>query len=284
MSSTPDIGVIIPTCDRLDQIKACLDCLKPQVDALPCAVIVSDDGRTSKTKDSLAVEYPWVTWVAGPRKGPAANRNMGASRARGKWLIFIDDDCLPDPDFLEVYASYFRENPSLQSAEGVIYPDRPQRSLGEGCPQNLDGERFWSCNLAFLRETFESLGGFDADYPYPACEDMDLYLRVRKQGVSVAFVEAARVCHPWRKLTVWRRFWQQRRSTLIYLDKHPEERELFTGRIAFKVVVGRIIKDTIPQGIAFRGRGVLGALAFDCLDLLFGLFLGARNIFRRFGL
>lgn len=223
-------------------------------------------------------------WIAGPRKGPAANRNAGAQHVEGKWLIFIDDDCLPDADFLEAYCSYFKDNPSLQAAEGVIYPDRPQRSLGEGCPQNIDGKCFWSCNIAFLRKTFERLGGFDPDYPYPAYEDMDLYLRVRKQGIAIAFVKAARVCHPWRRLPIWKRFWQQRRSTLIYLDKHPEEVKGFTGWVAFKIAVGRMTQDTIPRGVAFRGRGMFGALAFDGLDLLFSLFLGARNIFRRFGL
>lgn len=284
MPSAPDISIIIPTCNRLDKLRACLDCLKPQVDRVPCAVIVSDDGSTFETKDLLAIEYPWVTWVGGPRKGPAANRNTGAERAESEWLIFIDDDCLPDSDFLEVYASYFKDNSESHVAEGMIYPDRPQRSLGEGCPQNLDGECFWSCNLAFSRKVFESLGGFDPDYPYPACEDMDLYLRVRKQGIAVAFVQAARVCHPWRKLTTWKRFWQQRRSTLIYLDKHPEENERFTGWVAFKVAVGRMGKDIIPRGVAFRGRGMLGALTFDGLDILFSLFLGVRNILRRFGL
>ena len=48
----------------------------------------------------LAQQYPWVSWGRGPRRGPAANRNAGALRARGEWLAFTDDDCVPDPNWL----------------------------------------------------------------------------------------------------------------------------------------------------------------------------------------
>jgi GT2 family glycosyltransferase len=279
MPASPEISVIIPTCNRPEQLKACLDRLYPQANSLSCQVIVTDDGQNA-AQNFLAFQYPWVTWVRGPGKGPAANRNFGAAHALGDWLIFIDDDCLPDPDFLESYHNYFKENPHVYAIEGVVYPDRPQQSLAEGCPQNVNGGCFWSCNIAFLREYFQGLGGFDPDYPYPAYEDMDISLRVRKRGGEVAFAKTARVCHPWKKLSVWRRFWQQRRSTLIYLDKHPDERARVRGREIIKVAAGRIIKSTIPQGIAFSGRGLPQALLFDGLDLLFGLFLGARNILR----
>lgn len=276
-----EFSVIIPTCNRLDKLRACLDCLSPQVEHFSCEVIVSDDGDDPRVREVLAREYPWATWVSGPRKGPAANRNKGASKAIGQWLIFIDDDCLPDFDFIDSYMSYFREHPEARVAEGVIYSDRPQRSLGEGCPQNLKGQCFWSCNLALLKEAFDTLGGFDEDFLYPAYEDLDLYRRIQKGGLEVAFVSTARVCHPWRKLTTWRRFWQQRHATLTYLKKHPEEMRRLTGWIVIKIAVVRMVRETVPKGIAFRGRGLPGALVFDLLDCLFGLFLGTRAILRR---
>src|SRR5438552_17841427 len=101
------ISVIIPTCHRNDLLVRCLDGLAPgKQDLLPehYEVIVSDDGSRSTAEKLIAGTYPWARWVTGPRRGPAANRNHGAKHARGEWLAFVDDDCLPDKGWLEAIA------------------------------------------------------------------------------------------------------------------------------------------------------------------------------------
>ena len=65
-------------------------------------VIVSDDNYP-EARDKLCLKYPWVKWLRGPKKGPAANRNQGAKKALGEWLIFIDDDCEPTSSLLHGY-------------------------------------------------------------------------------------------------------------------------------------------------------------------------------------
>jgi glycosyltransferase involved in cell wall biosynthesis len=100
MTDIPLFSVIIPTYHRNDLLAKCLDCLAPGVQTLPAdqyEVIVSDDGYESTAQEMIQQNYPWVKWVAGFRKGPAANRNNGAKYATGEWLAFTDDDCLPDP-------------------------------------------------------------------------------------------------------------------------------------------------------------------------------------------
>lgn len=95
------ISVIIPTCDRNEQLAKCLDCLAPGVQTLPAEqyeVIVTDDGSDLTAEQMILERYLWARWVAGPRIGPAANRNNGVQYARGEWLAFTDDDCLPDPN------------------------------------------------------------------------------------------------------------------------------------------------------------------------------------------
>src|SRR5688572_12603571 len=93
------ISVVIPTCDRLELLEICLKQLCPGVQVgvtlLPSKcnirsspdptankghayeVVVSDDGLRS-CKAFVEEKFPWVSWVAGPRRGPAANRNNGA--------------------------------------------------------------------------------------------------------------------------------------------------------------------------------------------------------------
>ena len=100
------LSVIIPTCNRNDLLGKCLDCLSPNIQTLSASsyeVIVTDDSKQHQAKQFVEENYGWVKWIAGPQRGPAENRNNGAKNANGEWLIFIDDDCLPDAKILEVY-------------------------------------------------------------------------------------------------------------------------------------------------------------------------------------
>ena len=76
------ISVIIPICHRNNLLAKCLDCLAPSVQTFPAEqyeVIVTDDGTNTTAKDMMRAQYPWAQWLAGPKKGPAANRNNGAT-------------------------------------------------------------------------------------------------------------------------------------------------------------------------------------------------------------
>ena len=88
----PRFSVVIPTCRRNDALAACLDCLADGAQTLPARgyeVIVADDAPDGQNARAMVAErFPWAHWVAGPGKGPAANRNRGAAEARGAWLAF----------------------------------------------------------------------------------------------------------------------------------------------------------------------------------------------------
>ncbi|MFM6509421.1 MAG: glycosyltransferase family 2 protein, partial [Dolichospermum sp.] len=137
-----------------------------------------DDGYQSTAQEMIEQNYPWVKWVAGPGKGPAANRNNGAKYATGEWLAFTDDDCLPDPQWLASYGEAIANNKSYLVFEGRTYVDRPRKNLAETSPINESGGYLWSCNFSIQKQLFESLGGFDERFPYAAMEDVDLRLRL----------------------------------------------------------------------------------------------------------
>ena len=99
-------SVLIPTFHRNDLLVCCLDRLAPGSQTLPVSqyeVIVSDDGRDSTAEEMLRQHYPWARWVKGPQEGPAANRNFAVTQAKGTWLVFTDDDCLPELGWLKAY-------------------------------------------------------------------------------------------------------------------------------------------------------------------------------------
>lgn len=199
MNSTPLFSVIVPTYQRNDLLAKCLERLAPGVQTLPFEqyeVIISDDGSEITAEEMIRDHYPWAKWVAGPRKGPAANRNNGAKYARGEWLVFTDDDCLPCPNWLKSYAE--AATGSALALEGAIHPvgGDLSRDLAE-CPANLTGGCFWSANIAIQKCLFEKIGGFDPDYPLAAHEDQDLQLRLSPL-TEILFVSDARVNHPVR--------------------------------------------------------------------------------------
>jgi GT2 family glycosyltransferase len=242
--------VVIPTCQRPEMLAACLERLAPSVQTTmpePFEVVVSDDGSTASARETVN-RFPFAVWRQGPRRGPAANRNNGARGARGRWLLFTDDDCLPDPDWVGAFFRAAGRSPSVSVFEGRTYADRPRRTLEETAPVNETGGMLWSCNLALQREAFEALGGFQERFPYATVEDMEFRLRIDKAHLATEFVAAASVCHPWRPVprtwTASNRFCE---SFQILLDLHPDQLEVYRPGTFLRRTVGSFVRDTVPM-------------------------------------
>lgn len=263
MSTALLFSVIIPTYHRNDLLAKCLDYLAPEIQTLSTdqyEVIVTDDGRDTTAEQMIQEQYPWVRWVAGPRTGPAANRNNGAKYAQGEWLVFTDDDCLPDPQWLEAYAGAIQQNPDYLVLEGRTYADRPRQSLGEIAPLNETGGYLWSCNFALQAQVFRKLQGFNERFPYAAMEDVELRLRVKQLGITFLFVKTASVCHPWKPGMSWKQLKQHQQSTLIYLSIHPSEATKINSTYYLRFAVYGLIKNTMPNFFRFNFKGLVPAL------------------------
>ena len=197
------LSLIIPTCDRTELLSMCLNLLAPGKQSLGAdqyQVIVTDDGKDALTQKMIEEKYPWVKFVAGPRKGPGANRNNGAKHAAADWLVFFDDDCLPAPDILETYKSYIFANLSIQIFEGKIERPKARKRILEYAPCNYNGGNLWSCNFAIHKSVFKEVGGFDENFKYPHLEDTDLKRRIDSTNRKIIFAVDATVLHPWRKI------------------------------------------------------------------------------------
>lgn len=259
MNLSPHFSVIIPTCNRNESLAKCLNCLAPKFQTLLAEqyeVIVTDDGSQTTAEEIIREHYPWVKWVAGPHKGPAANRNHGAKYAQREWLAFTDDDCLPSSEWLEAYAKAIVNDPCCFVFEGRTYVDRPRQSLAETSPANELGGYLWSCNFAIQKQLFESLAGFDERFPYAAMEDVDLGFRLTQMGQKFSFVKAASVCHPWRTTDDCKKLKQHQESTFIYLSLHPEESVKINSVYYLRWIWNSFIKDIWPGIIQYKGAGL----------------------------
>ncbi|MBU1322617.1 glycosyltransferase family 2 protein, partial [Patescibacteria group bacterium] len=94
----PDISVIIPSYNSGRTIKPCLESLIKQ--SLKSEIIVVDDGSKDNTK-TIVQSFPQIKLLAQTHQGPAKARNLGAKKATGQILVFVDADMEFDQDFLK---------------------------------------------------------------------------------------------------------------------------------------------------------------------------------------
>jgi glycosyltransferase involved in cell wall biosynthesis len=203
----PFFSVVIPTCNRPQILHRCLTRLKEQTlpKEIPFEILVGDDSHDDETRIFLEAHHPETRWIRGAKKGPAANRNRAAQQAHGQWIIFIDDDTEPHPDFLRAYHGMFSGG-QYQALEGkIVCPDKLNSPFYR-MPENLHGGLFTSGNLAFEKNAFFELGAFDEDLV--VMEDLEIAYRVKAKGYKHTFCEGAAVDHRaqrfgWNHLLWW---------------------------------------------------------------------------------
>jgi GT2 family glycosyltransferase len=154
------------------------------------------------------------------RPGPA--RNLGAERARGETIVFLDADCRPDPRWLESLLDARVAGPGMVGgAIAGAFLDRRGRAREPGgwFARGVHMCKFASwvaggpagardqlptANLCVDRSTWETLGPFIDDW----CEDTDLSWRARDRGIALHFEPPALVTHFHRTGPVG--FWRER--------------------------------------------------------------------------
>jgi GT2 family glycosyltransferase len=278
LNITPFFSVIIPTCHRNDLLAKCLDCLAPgkqtggdcsgnrrqksevrnpisDPPSFTYEVIVTDDGSKSTAREMIEKNYPWARWIEGPRRGPAANRNNGAKHAQGEWLVFTDDDCLPDSAFLSSFWAAAMENDD-SVLEGKTSPTGVRTRVDMECPVNETGGYLWSCNMAIHKNLFFELDGFDAHFPGPAMEDVDFRTRLLKAGKTFKFIPSALVLHPWQMKKGFPFLKLHSQSRGYFISKHPEAADSVSIKSLGLDLVRKLVKQLPPVALECRGRGL----------------------------
>lgn len=265
---------MIPTHGRPRALQACLEGLARQsIDpGRPLEVVVVDDGSPRPVRP-VAPEGLELRVLRQERAGPGAARNAGVRIARGDIVVFTDDDCVPDRDWLAGLLAAL-DAPEAMCA-GAVVSGRGVGLCAEASQQLIthlsahhnrdhDDARFvTSNNLASTRRLFERLGGFDAArMPLAAAEDRELCERARRHGATVRFVPDAVVVHD-NPLSLGG-FLQLhvrygRGARLLQVARPGPRRRLLAEHPRFYVGLVRH---------PFRANGAARALALSCLLVL----------------
>ena len=206
---TPRISVIIPTLDRPDELRRCLESLARQsLRPHEYEVIVVDDGGSRPLDDVVASfrQRLEIVLYRQQRSGPGAARNAGAQYARGRWLAFTDDDCRADRDWLKASIGWLERHDNAivggrirNALVGNVYSATSQLLVSylyeyfNADP--LNAAFFTSNNIAVSAERFRRCGGFAFRYPVINAEDRELCSRWRSLGGRLVYAPDAVVHH-----------------------------------------------------------------------------------------
>lgn len=214
--SIPVATVVVPTYRRPQQLRACLEALAEQTLREPWEVVVVDDGSPEPiggVTDEFAGRLD-LRVVRQENAGPSAARNRGVAEARGAFVAFTDDDCRPEPKWLETLVAAARERPGALVG-GTTWNGLPEDLFASTSQLiidlvyehfNADPEQayfFASNNVLCPRERFLELGGFDETFPRAGAEDRDFCDRWRMAGWPLIWRSAARVEHR-HSQTLWK--------------------------------------------------------------------------------
>lgn len=203
------LSVVIPTYGRPQQLSVCLEALAGQdFPRSAHEVIVVDDGSEVPFDEELAHYRNRMSLVLlrQPHAGPAAARNAGAAVARGEVLVFTDDDCIPDQNWLSSVAKRFEEDPervvggrTINDLNENLYSSASQLLIDYlyNFYNSVPGKAslLTSNNLAMPASLFRESGRFDTGFTRAAAEDRDLCDRLRQQGVRLTYAPEVIVRH-----------------------------------------------------------------------------------------
>ncbi len=211
-----DVSIIVPVFNHWSDTLACLESILQFTDGPTYEVIVSDDASTDETPEMMK----WIEGVVYSRNdqnlGFIGSCNRAATRARGEFLVFLNNDTVVTAGWLDALLQTFRDMPGtglagpkliypdgrLQEAGGVIWHDASGWNYGKfddpDHPRYNFAREVDYCTGACVmvpRALFERFGGFDSHYKPAYYEDTDLAFKIREAGHKVIYQPLAKIVH-----------------------------------------------------------------------------------------
>ncbi len=265
----PDVSVVIVTYDAARFLAPFLESLAAQRD-VDAEIIVVDNASRDDSRAMVDRLLPGAVSIASAvNLGFAGGCNLGAARARSDVLLFLNPDIRMPPDAIGTLARAIAGDPAvgaigpklrfpdgrIQCAGGILGPNGHSRHRGWG-EQDL-GQYDVACGvdyvpgaaLAIRRAHFLALDGFHDGYFPGFFEDVELCMRLRRQGLEVRYVPAPALVHL-ESQSMHRHYdYWLHRNRLLFLARNPGAR---AGLGAETRSFGRAL--LAPLGRALVGR------------------------------
>ena len=212
----PRCSIIIPVYNKAPLTRQCVDTLLGLPSSVATEIIIVNDGSSDSTRELLTSYGRRVRSLRHEaNSGFAKTCNDGAAAAAGEFLVFLNNDTIPTPGWLDALVNYAESHPkagvvgskllfpndTIQHAGVVISQDRMPRHIYTGFPSNhpaVNVSRAYpavtgACML-IRRRLFDQVGGFDTTF-MNSCEDIDLCLRLRDRGFEAHYCKDSVLYH-----------------------------------------------------------------------------------------
>ena len=197
----PLVSVCLATRNRGAVLQQAIASIEQQT-YRPLEIVLVDDGSDSpeavRYLDEVAPNFVKEGWtlVRGPQRFPGAARNTAAAHARGKFLLFMDDDNVALPHEIQtlVTAAEYGGLPLLTCGFDAFSGDRPPAQangfefrwvpLGASMPLGMIVNCFGDTNMLVRRDKFFEIGGFDEECGAGLVEDWVFHSRAYLAGID----------------------------------------------------------------------------------------------------
>jgi GT2 family glycosyltransferase len=215
-AGAPEVTVLLATHDRRDVLLECLAGFSRQL--VPpgfLEIVAVDDGSRDGTADlgaALELPVPFVFLRQDPADGASRARILGMPYARGRLILFVNDDTVPFPDTVRrhvaahaalaprrvtVLGTFEQPEEHLHNAFMRLLEDSNYvfgyRDLQAG--QELPPAWFYTCHVSVELDAVRAVGGFDPEFSHYGCEDTDLGVRLDRAGVPIVYRPECRALH-----------------------------------------------------------------------------------------
>ena len=267
----PAVSVIVVNLNGRALLGDCLDSIAAQeYPAAQVQTIVVDNGSTDGSLQFVREAYPWVQVIeAGRNLGFAAGCNLGARKASGDFVAFLNNDARADAGWLQAMVEATQTDPAIACIAAKILDQDGKTIDFVGTAMNLTGRAFQideglpvspdahdepaevlaPCGAAMLvrRDIFWQIGGFDEEF-VAYYEDVDLGWRLWLSGYEVLFSPQAIAYHRKHQtgssFPVEQRYTLSEANSLRMLIKNLEEENL-ARVLPFSLFMG--VKRAIEQ-------------------------------------
>lgn len=210
-------SIILLCYNKIELTFQCLRSLLREVDLKDTEIIVVNNASVDSTKEVLSYFDGYIRALNNEENlGFVHGNNAGAKLARGEHLVFLNNDTVVLPGWLENMVETAEADPkvgvvgpmllypdfTLQEAGGIVWKDGSASHYGWG--GSPDDRRFnfarevdyvIGASLLIRRELFERLGGFDSLYAPIYYEDVDICFGARSLGYKVVYQPLSRILH-----------------------------------------------------------------------------------------
>jgi GT2 family glycosyltransferase len=211
----PEVSIVIPVHGEHRFTYSCVRSIVEQSRDVRFEVILVDDASPEPASTALA-HVDGIRLIRNEANvGFIGSCNRGARQARGKVLVFLNNDTLVTAGWLPallsalgapevglVGAKLVYPDGALQEAGGILWQNGSASNYGRNDDASKpeynyvrDVDYCSGACLAIRRDDFHALGGFDAHFSPAYYEDADLAMRVRRSGKRVVYQPAATIVH-----------------------------------------------------------------------------------------